>query len=304
MSDIVILDSDLQELPDLEAIGLGGLQAIHYSPSRTNLNLGEHERAYYFLSLSAGGMKYQTDLVLNNEGISQWVLLITSPVRTWGLKNTLSGFQASLKIKTVYGLTNEEISSLIDSVPVMHTKKCLIYSKRSAAGKKTTVSFWKKHCRPDWEFETCEGQEEILHSKCSGSPKVIIMGNSLQDFSLQKPDFLEAEPVFLFSQYDRNVQNCIDTEELWGSVRAVLREREWVFPERYDKFYVSSALYEEWSVSSRKPQDFRQMNLVEGFVMWDSYGLPRLREDYTAENIAEFLGQFHALRDIAEKFLV
>lgn len=302
MSDIVILDSDLLEHPDLEALGLGDAEVVRYHPSRSNVNLGEHERAYYFLSLSAGGLKYQSDLVLHNEYIAQWLLLVTSPAITWGLRDSLVGVQTPVRILTVDDMTDDEIREVIASVPKICSKKCLIYSRRSSAGKKTVASFWKEYCLPDWEFETCEGTEEVLRSKCAVIPRIVIMGSILQDFSIQKPDTLEVEPIFLFYPCDRNVQDSMDVERLWASVRSVLAERKWILPQQYGKFYVGSALYEGWA-AEKGSKDFGQMKLVDGFVMWDSYGLPRIHEDYTSENIEKFLGQFHALRDIAAEFM-
>ena len=303
MGSIVILDSDLLEQPNLAAIGLSNIETIRYSPLHTNVNLGEHERAYYLLSLSAGGLKYQADLVLRNKKISQWILLITSSIRTWGLEASLAGVQSSVKILTVDGMTDDEIKDLISAVPKIQKRKCLIYSKRSCIGKKTLASFWREHYLPDWDFETCGGDEKVLREKCAGIPRVVIMGSTLQDFSLQRPDTLEAEPVFLFYPYDKNVQSSMDSARLWSSVRSVLSERKWILPERYENFYAGSALYEGWALAAEDTEDFRQMKLVDGFVMWDSYGLPGVYEDYTAENIEKFLRQFHALKDIAEKFV-
>ena len=145
MSDIVVLDGDLSAKPNLEAIGLNADIVAHTSSRPADVS--GHERVIYFLSLSAGGLKYQVDLIWNNPEIQQWILLITSkphPGMTWGIESSLNSIQSSVKIINVYGKSDAEIKSVIASIPPIHAKKFLIYSKRESAGKRTVATFLKK----------------------------------------------------------------------------------------------------------------------------------------------------------------
>lgn len=132
--------------------------------------------------------------------------------------------------------------------------------------------------------------------------RVIILGDSLQDFSLCQPEQLKVNPIFLFHRCDEEVQLCLRPELLWNQIRAVLAARDWMFPENYPDFYVGSALYESWAMEYERDA-VGSLSLQERFVMWDRFGLPVARKDYTEENVRSFLAQFTALRKIGSRLL-
>lgn len=299
MNELVVIDRDFFQELDLQELGLDALAVRHLS-EETPLHLGKTDRVYYFLSLASGGLRYQTELITGNPDVAQWVI-VSGSSNAWaadGFRATLSAARASIYILSLAGRSGEELKQELSSITAIRTQTCLIYAKRPGIGKQTAAGVLSKFC-PEWEFELCEGEEDILRERCAGITRVLIMGSIPQDFSLSRPERLEAEPLLFYNRCDEDVQRFLNPGYAWDQIRMFLKARDWEFSRQYEDFYLGSALYETWAVEGDSAA--KSLSLRDDFVMWDRYGLPAERDAYTEENIRNFLGQFRALRAIASR---
>lgn len=301
MEEIVVVDCDQIAEPDLKGLGLDTLEVKRLS-DQDSLQLGTRDRVYYFLSLMSGGLKYQTDFIAQNREVTQWVLVAATdnPWAVDGFLSTLAAVDAAIQAVTAGGKSVTQLKREIASRARIHAKTCLIYAKRAGVGKRTAAALLKEKLCPQWTFQQCDGSEENFRQECQEMNRVIIMGNSLQDFSLCRPELLNVNPIFLYHRCDEAVQLCLRPEALWNEIRTVLAARDWMFPESYPDFYVGSALYESWAMECESG-DMGSLSLQECFVMWDRFGLPVAKEEYTAERVRSFLAQFSALRKISSR---
>lgn len=301
MDEIVVVDRDQIAEPDLKGLGLDTLEVKRLS-DQDSLHLGERDRVYYFLSLISGGLKYQTDFITQNRKVTQWVLVAATD-NSWavdGFLSTLAASNASIQAVIAGGKSPARLKKEIASMVRVHAGTCLIYAKRDGVGKRTAAALLKEKICPQWTFQQCGGAEEDFRQECQGKSRVIIMGNSLQDFSLCRPELLKVNPIFLYHRCDEEVQLCLRPEHLWNEIRTVLAARDWMFPESYPDFYVGSALYESWAMEYERG-DMGSLSLQDRFVMWDRFGLPVAKEEYTEENVRSFLAQFNALRKLGSR---
>ncbi len=298
MNEIVVVDCDQIAEPDLKGLGLDTLEVKRLS-DQSALQLGARDRVYYFLSLMGGGLKYQTDFIAQNREVTQWILVAATD-NSWavdGFLSTLAAADTAIQAVTAGGKRATQIKRELASLARIRAKTCLIYAKRAGVGKGTVAALLKEKLCPQWTFQQCDGSEENFRQECQGMNRVIIMGNSLQDFSLCRPELLNVNPIFLYHRCDEEVQLCLRPELLWDEIRTALAARDWMFPESYPDFYVGSALYESWAMECESG-DIGSLSLQERFVMWDRFGLPVAKEEYTTEKIRSFLTQFNALRKI------
>ena len=298
--ELVIWDSDLITKPDLSAWGLDSREVMKYAAKSVLPDLGERNRVYYILSLTAGGLQYQYELLKKNSSVAQWILLIRQNQRApiWAFERQLESLKSSIHMIRTVGKSDSQIKEELRSIALIRERSCLVYSKRSGIGKKTAVELLQKKLCPDWEFEICEGPEEKFRECCAGMSRVLIMGCSIQDFSLSKPEQMKTPPIFLYHRCDEQVQTCLRPDILWERIRDVLSAREWEFSSHYSDFYVGSAPYENWALEMEAGGGVHSLALSDSFVMWDNFGLPLLREQYTDQNIRDFLSDFHSFRDI------
>ena len=298
--ELIVIDGDVLIKPDLAAWGLDLAEVVSYNGGDVPY-LGKRNRVYYILSLSSGGLEYQIELIKKNPGVSQWILLVDRAENAgiWQFEKQLKKLQTTIRVIRTADKTDEEVKGKINAVAVLRERYALICSARGFTGKRTAAELLKHKC-PDWEFEICCSYEDFAE-KCSQMGVVIIMGRSLRDFELKKPDGFDLSPIFFFNRCDEQLQNCLDSELLWSGIREILISCGWNLPEVYNDFYVGSALYEKWAMDVEENGGAQSLALSDDFVMWDSYGLPLPRDQYTEANIRKFLSRFHALRDISKK---
>lgn len=298
----VIIDRDMLSEPDLSAMGLAEFETLRMDPE-AQLALGETGRVVYILSLLSGGLRYQVEFIRNNPGVAQWLIVaFTESSLTIGrFRDMISDARVPVRVIRADWGKMDEIKKSLRAIPEIRPNTCLIYSKRPFTGKRTAAILLQQHC-PGWKFETCDGDESVLGDRCVGVSRVLVMGRSIQDFSLAKPEILDTPPLFLYNKADENLQHFLQPEWLWNSVRVVLGTREWRFPEEFPDFFVGSMLYERWNHTA-SPEDVESLRLDDEFVMWDSWGLPVCREEYSADSIRSFLKRFTILEALAARIL-
>lgn len=298
----MVLDQDVLVQPNPEAWGINAGPVVRLTAGEPAPDLGSRDRVYYILSLNAGGLDYQLELIRRNPAVTQWVLLVEQDeyAKFWAFEGQLKNMNISVHIIRTLRKSDREIQDKIRAVPFLRGHCCLIYSKRACTGKKTAARILAQLC-PDWEFEIYEGEEAGFRERCAGVRRVLVMGRSIQDFSLSRPEQLETEPIILYHRCDEQVQKYLNPAALWESIRTALAAREWAFPKNYADFHTGSALYEGWAMELDSGGSTQSLALLDDFAMWDRFGLPQPREYYTEAEIRKFLRGFHSLRDIGEK---
>ncbi len=301
-NESVVVDQDVLLQPKLDTWGIDVGSVVRLTANEPTPNLGACDRVYYILSLNAGGLGYQLELIRRNPAVTQWVLLVEQNkyAKFWGFEDQLKSLNISVHMIRTLEKDDREIQDEIHAIPFLRGHCCLVYSKRAFTGKKTAAGILQRLC-PDWEFEICEGEESGFREQCAGVRRVLIMGRSIQDFSLSRPELLETEPILLYHRCDEEVQKYLNPAALWESVRTALAAREWSFPKNYADFHIGSALYEGWAMELENGDGTQSLALLDEFAMWDRFGLPQPRECYTDAEIRKFLRGFHGLRDISEK---
>lgn len=300
----IIYDKNLMKRPSLK-----GWDLTEYSVEELTIDhslaLGDTDRAVYFLSLSSGGLRYQIDFIKENKGVGQWfIAAFDGNSRTvTRLKDILGDVDSPLEIIQMKGDGMEKLKNAIESHPVIRRKTCLIYSKRPYTGKKTLAALLVEKCL-GWQFPTAEGDEAVLEQESRDVEKLIVMGRSLQDFSLAHPAVWDGTVILWYNRMDQDLQRCRDEKSLWQGIRQVMELRDWILPEKYPHFYTGSALYESWRTAVRLDETYVNTLLVdERFVMWDDYGLPQVRSEYAPAAAARFLEALCSADRLSESFV-
>lgn len=172
-------------------------------------------------------------------------------------------------------------------------KKVLLYSRRPNCGKETLKTLLQAYL-PGWEFEITDQVPAVQAISNSNAAHVLIAGKDLKDFEVSVPS--EVQPLYVLTMPDKNVQQYLDRASLPRKLcLTVSRYQSLTETQAADRLFFVSPLYELWHNEKIDPR------LDERFLMWDAFGLPETRVQYTKENISAFLSQFEEGKHLAQK---
>lgn len=248
--------------------------------------LGKTDRAVFFTNLESGGMKYQLDLMRQNPGVEEWIVVSPGTER-----ETLDEVLTLLKLKSraVMCATLEEAREALGG-KAAQAKTCLVTALTPAADDEGLRDLLRS-LRPGWRIE-CGNQDPAAFSR------VILAGCMPGDFA-HLPAMEGLTPVLALTGA---VHSSPDA-------RAALRRRvcaqaglQWSDETQRRQIYLISTACERWRMQYEgiSPSALCQ---DESFVMTDAFNLPMPAETYREENIAAFLSGFDGCRELAQTHL-
>lgn len=271
------------------------------------LKTTDKTRCIYFIKMEDSGLKYQIDFIKNTNNVEQWlvVLVVKNEVSEHKKNVATSNFRTNIgkfnKDVSVICCTKEKINEQLDSeLQILNRKKSnivLIASSSRFVGRKTTGSVLSD-IYPNKSFEICESDD--FEEKSKYAKHIIIVGNEINDFMLPCPDDTLHRTTLLYNKVDEAPINLVYFKKMKTAVISEMNKNGWNLPIDFNKFFIGSMHYD---IYFRKLQsgetDINEFIMKAGYYMWDKYGLPCSKEQYTEKNINNFLNNIF----VAEKLL-
>lgn len=252
------------------------------SAARSFLDLKQEDRVLFLTDLSSGGMAYQLDLIEQNPGVSEWVVL--SPDTECDALNDFRTRLTTLSRVVLCATEEAAASAFSHSAPVPRT--CLIVSLNPHADAQGLYDLLHQQ-RPLWQMTLSNALPDEKQLLETG--RVILAGEQPDDFShLTLPaDF---KPILVLTGMEHNPRRFGDPAAVYKQV-CTAAGLSWSFAVMKDRIYLVSLPYERWRMQYQDGSCSALMN-EETFVMWDEWNLPAPHSQYTPEGIFRFLRQF------------
>lgn len=258
----------------------------------------DRTRCIYFIKMEDSGLKYQIDFIKNSDKVMQWlVVLVDAEYVSEHKKNVaVSNFRTNIgkfdKDVSVICCTTEQMAERIDSeLQTLNRKKSnvvLIASVNSFVGRETTKQVLKciyPNMLIDAECDINDFKEKNKYAK-----HIVIVGNEIKDFILPCPDDSLHRVTLLYNKVDEAPINLVYFQKTQRAVISEMNKNGWDLPLDFKRFFVGSMLYDVFYQnlqSGERTVDEFKMNT--NYYMWDKYGLPCPKEQYTQDNISNFL---------------
>lgn len=232
----------------------------------------------FFTSLPTDILRYHGDFLKEYNNAPQWffVLVDTNEHGVSLLKD------AAIK----YNLNSYKIyyASGIDALKC--TVSDIVSAKTKIAGKVLICSKHQSTCRNLGEY-LFENDMDQYDCQIAGSDietdasKLILCGCEEKDFmNVKLPQAME--PIFVVTDFERNVQQFLHPDRL---IKILSDSFDMTIERVKTRLYFISIKGESWLNEKAVGKEA----LSKGVLMWDSFGLPLPREEYTAEKIQKFI---------------
>ena len=290
---IVVRDVDTNETTAREILGKIGFADSdiflldngkeNFAPINDSIN-----SILWITSMPTGWLKYHQQFFFKyNKKIPLWIILLINgdSIVYNQLKNSI---RSGIRTKIVRVTENSNWAQIIEDIKNIKQiipNKLLLYSIKSECGKTTLRNLLLDYL-PNWTIETMEASPMINGIAASDAAQIVIVGKFLKDFAIDIPEGIS--PFYVLTMPDTNVQLYLKRNELPLRLFDIIpKSLEWTTKKIASRFFYISPLYEQWRRAGTVPQfDSR-------FIMWDTFGLPFPRQDYTTDKIISFLSQFN-----------
>lgn len=254
-------------------------------------DLGEEINRCVFLTCLTGGIKkYHQDLFTNNPRILSWIIAVLDVEHEGYKKQLITQIdQAFCSSDAYYDVVFDSSGTLQETgrhctLPAKIKKRCLIVSRRQLLAEQAR-SVMEGYLE-SWETVSAAvtSAEEYRFADA-----VIVVGEKVEDLAVPAPVVgLSRCYVWL----DRRFLAPREYEELTDAAGKIMNGCGWNISDYSSCLYGSDLGYEKLYQKIRNGEiGYSALREQEDFVMWDAYGLPAVRKDYTPERIAGFLEQ-------------
>lgn len=261
---------------------------------------GNIDRCIFFTGLTGGIKKYHRELFVNHPQILSWVIVILDVAHESYKKQLLGQVdQAFAEADAYYDVVFDSADTLQETkrrcaLPVKTQKRCLIVSKNRMLAQQ--VRDVMEGYLPSWETVSPEvtSVEEYRFADA-----VIVVGKKTQELAVPAPlSGLNRRSVWL----ERGFLVLEEREELAAEVKGVMNGCGWNISDYSQCLCSSDFRYERFYREIRDGKiEYSALVEHEDFVMWDIYGLPLVRKEYTRERIEAFLCENCCFAKIAER---
>lgn len=312
--DLVIVDFDCQaltagqerirellKLPEGTEVFFmegGGLEERQWElPEGAAENIG---RCVFLTGLTGGIKKYHRDLFANNPQILSWIIAILD-VEYESYKKQFLGQvdQAFGESDAYYDVVFDSSDALRETgrrcaLPVKTRRRCLIVSKNRKLAQR--VKDVMEGYLPSWETAALEAASAEDYRFADAA---VVVGEKTEELAVPAPIAgLNRRFVWL----DRGFLVPEEREGLTAEVKEIMNGCGWNIADYSQCLYSSDFLYESLYREIRDGKiGYSALVEHEDFVMWDVYGLPLVRKEYTQERIAGFLDENCCFTRIAER---
>lgn len=305
--DFVIVDFDCQSLLTEKARIRELLnlpeenEVIFWDEEGWEQRSGEKISRCIFLTCFTGGIKkYHRDMFTGNPQISSWIIAVLDVEHESYKKQFLAQIDQSFCSSDAYYDVVFDCSDMLSetaklcALPAKTQKRCLIVSKEQALAEQVREVMEK--CLPLWEIlsPVITSAEDYRFADA-----VIVVGEKAEDLAVPAPAVgLNRRYVWL----NRLFLVPKEYEELTSEAEESMNSCRWNIAD-YDRcLYTSDLGYEKFYQEIQDGEiEYSALKEHERFVMWDQYGLPVQRKEYTPEHIAGFLKENCCFTRIAER---
>lgn len=254
-----------------------------------------------FLTCLTGGMKkYHRDMFLNNPQVLSWIIAVLDVEHESYKKQLLAQTDQAFYASDAYydvvfdcSDTLQETGKLC-ALPAKTQKKCLIVSKEQTLAER--VRDVMEGYLPLWEtvspIVTCAEDYRFADA-------VIVVGEKAEELAVSAPAVgLNRRYVWLNRRFLAPKEHA----ELLRTAGEIMNGCGWNIADYGRCLYSSDLEYEKlyWEIQNGEI-GYSALREHEGFVMWDTYGLPSVRKDYTPERIDGFLKENCCFAKIKER---
>lgn len=302
--DLVIVDYDCRKMPAdqiriWELLGLpeqsemffmeeAGWEEKHWIIPE---NFSDKINRCVFLTCFTGGVKkYHQDLFTNNPQILSWIISVLDVEHEGYKKQLLAQIDQAFRLSDAYYDVVFDSSDMLREtrkhciLPARTQKRCLVVSQKKELAER--VRSVMEGYLESWEVvsTTVTSAEEYRFADA-----VIVAGEQVEDLAVPAPAAgLNRRYVWL----NRRFLASEEYEELTDAAGEIMNGCGWNISDYRSCLYSSDFVYEKLYQDIMGGEiGYSALREHEDFVMWDAYGLPAVREDYTPEHIAVFLEQ-------------
>jgi len=299
--DLVIVDFDCRMFQAdqgrvRELLGLSGNSGIVFMEEAgleeeqwEIWDMAESVTRCVFLTCFSGGMKkYHRDVFVRHPQILSWIIAVLDVEHEGYKKQLLAQVdQAFGPSDAYYEVVFDSSDSLQETgkkclLPAKTQKRCLVVSSQQTLAEQ--VRNIMGEYLPLWETFSPEITSAEAYQFADA---VIVVGERPEELAVPAPMAgLNRRYVWL----NRRFLSKMEYGELADAAGEIMNGCGWNIPDYRKCLYSSDLLYEKLY---REIQDgkieYSALKEHEDFVMWDGYGLPALRTDYTPERMARFM---------------
>ena len=254
--------------------------------------LPDTDSAVFITDLPSGILDYHASFFnLNKSSVKSWTVILLNKNKVTQKQAKLCFSSSGVRVNILTDTdTPEDIQIIRETIAAagrVQSKTVLIYSVRPDAEKELLKELLEAQL-PDRTFETAtETPGEDILAKTSAA-QVIVTGRTMEDFNVPLPSGIS--PLYVMTGIHENVQAYLKREVLAENLFRYVPDKLSLTPESGKKlFFCTSAQYELWNATATDPR------LDSRFVMWDGFGLPLPRKEYTSENCLRFLSRFNEI---------
>ncbi len=298
-----IIDKNCVSMPLEELIGALESQGIEANRQDDLLTLAEmvpdsgNEAGIYITSATDVAMKRQTNLILKSKAVRQWLIVLVDngnlnqrerkvAIETFRLK--LAGTDKDVLI--ICGDVKEVAQQLppaIARLKRLSVNLVLITAAHSGVGRSRLAGILGKRY-PDMLFEVCDGAS--LAEKSEEARYIIVTGKQPEHFMVPAPPDSAHRVTLLCDAADDSPVSYINSDRAKAEVLNAMGKTGWNLSMSFPRFFMFSARYEEFYQEAKTGVcGYEELLRNRSFVMWNQYGLPCLHEEYTSDNIRDFL---------------
>lgn len=254
-----------------------------------------------FLTCFTGGIKkYHQDVFAGNPQILSWLIAVLDVeyenYKKQFLAQTDQAFYTSDAYYDVVFDCSDTLSETgkLCALPAKTQKRCLIVSGRQTLAEQ--VRSIMGNYLPSWETLSPEVRSAEDYRFADA---VIVVGETAEDLAVPAPTVgLNRRYVWL----DRRFLAAEEYEELTGTAGESMNECGWNIADYGKCLYTSDLGYEKLYQEILCGEiGYSALPEHEMFVMWDQYGLPEERKEYTQEHIDGFLKEHCCFENIARR---
>lgn len=297
---IIVRDTDTSQKRVAQILNRLSLNAEHtvvLGNDRDPLSGAKGDCVIFITTMPNGCLGYQKNFFdTHRHNIPLWgVLLLNEDESVHSQLNVF--FRSNGLRRRIFKITSDtDYNALADELTVLasiHPRLVAIYSARPNCGRRSLMRLLSEYL-PDWEFKPADKYSAQNSFSATNAGQIIFVGQTLEDIS----QFCSLENKSLFyvlTMPDMNVQGYLNQAHLpelmleYGGM-----PESWTEALVKQHLFYISPLYENWYHTNTNPK------LDDRFVMWDRFGLPCLKKDYTDEHVRDFLSQFQQCGALAQ----
>ncbi len=255
---------------------------------------GSYDECIYIVNAEGGFLNHQYRFIENNKSISRFLVLIwdreglSDEERQIILDDFLSKVKKfSVDVSALFFDQKSFYEIIQKGMLIVSAKRSfnvLITSRKNFVGKRTAKELFEKKY-PEMNFSICPPKE--LEEKSRFAQKIIIIGCEKMDFSIPVPKIFSGEIVLILNKLDESPSKALKAEKTKKEIISVLNNNGWNISSEHKAFFFASLKYE--AIHEKLSENAFSLKLNKDFYMWDEYGLPCKSDNYTDENVLNFI---------------